>query len=135
MRIILNFTSEKKRYNKLLNSGISLYRYPGSRALEALGIKDNIMTLLGNIGWNDFVGETHYTFETFTLEFMSSICFVHDRENVTDPKHTVSFSLGNVEYNMLLTEFCDKMGFASAGLIHVSRNPYTRPQNYDQQEF
>jgi len=66
---------------------------------------------------------------------MSTICFVHDRENVTNPKHTVSFSLGNVEYNMSLTKLCDKMCFASAGLIHVSRNQDTRPQNYDQQEF
>jgi len=55
MGIILNITSEKTRYNKLLNRGISHNMYPDSRALEALGIKDNVMTLLGNIGWNDFV--------------------------------------------------------------------------------
>jgi len=89
MKIILNITSEKTRYNKLLNRGISRNRYPDSHAIEALGIKDNVMALLGNIGWNDFVGKTHYTFETFTLEFMSTICFVQDRENVTNPKHTV----------------------------------------------
>jgi hypothetical protein len=113
-----------------LNGEIWQNRYPDSRALDALGIKDNVMALLCNIGWNDFVGEPHYTFETTTLEFMSTICFVQDRE-----KSTVSFSLGKVEYNMSLTEFCDKMGFASTGFIHVSRNSVNMPQNYDQHEF
>lgn len=87
MGIIQNITSEKTRNNKLLNRGISLNRYPDSRALEALGIKDNVMALLGNIGWNDYVGETHYTFETFTLEFMITICFVQDRESQIAKTH------------------------------------------------
>lgn len=63
------------------------------------------------------------------------MCFAKDRENVTNPNHTVSFSLGSVEYNMSLTEFCDKMGFASTRLIHDSRNPNIRPHNFDPQEF
>jgi hypothetical protein len=128
--IILNSASKRERYNTLLNAEIWLNRYRDSRALDAFGIKDNVMALLCNIGWNDFVGEPHYTFETTTLEFMSTICFVQDREN-----STVSFSLGKVEYNMSLTEFCDKMGFANTGFIHVSRNPVNMPQNYDQHEF
>jgi len=133
--IILSNKSEKTRYNKLLNRQIQLNRYPNSHVLDALGIEDNVMTLIGNIGWNDFVGQTHYTYETSTREFLSTICFDMDRENVTDPKHTVSFSLCNIEYCMSLPEFCDKMGFASTGLIHVSHSGDTRPQNYDQNEF
>jgi hypothetical protein len=128
--IILTSESERERYNMLMNREICVNRYPDSRALEAFGIKSNVMTLLNNIGWTDFVGEPHYTFVTSTLEFMSTLCFVPDREN-----SKVSFSLGNVEYNMSLSQFCDKMGFASAGLIHVSRNRVNRPQNYDQHEF
>jgi len=112
--LILN-KSERERYKMLLNRDIVPNRYPDSAALQALGIEDNVTTLLSNIGWEDFVGETHFTFQTSTLEFLSTLYFFHDIDNTTHSNHTISFSLGNVEYNMSLTEFCDIMGFEKHG--------------------
>jgi hypothetical protein len=133
--IILSTKPEKTRFNKLSPREIQPNRYLDPNALDALGIEADVMTLLANIGWTDFVGHTYYTHETLTREFLSTLSFVVDRDDVTDPKHKVSFSLANVEYNMKLTEFCDIMGFASAGLIHGSHNEATKPQNYDQGEW
>ncbi|XP_039683862.1 uncharacterized protein [Medicago truncatula] len=132
--LILN-KSERERYKMLLNRDIVPNRYPDSATLQALGIDDNVTTLISNIGWKDFVGETHFTFETSTFEFLSTVNFNHDTHNTTHPNHTVSFSLGNVEYNMSLTEFSDIMGFESTGVIHVSRNHDVRHRGYDKHGF
>jgi hypothetical protein len=133
--IILSNKSERTRFNKLAHREILPNRYLDPDALNALGIEADVRTLINNIGWNEFVGETHYTYETITREFLSTLSFDQDRDNVTDPKHKVSFSLVNVEFSMSLNEFCDKMGFAGAGLIQCSHNEATKPHNYDQRSF
>jgi hypothetical protein len=135
LRIILSTKSEKTRFNKLAHREIQPNRYLDPDALDALGIEADVMTLINNIGWTEFVGKTHYTYETITREFLSTLSFLQDRDNVTDPEHMVSFSLVNVEFSMSLKEFYDKMGFASAELIHGSHNEATKPHNYDQREF
>jgi hypothetical protein len=122
--------SEKVRYSMLVKRDVVPNRYPDSAALQALGIEDNVTTLISNVGWKDFVGETHFAFETSTLEFLSTISFVHDADNYKNPNHTVSFSLGNVEYNMSLTQFNDIMGFDSTGIIHDKKH-----RHFDKQEF
>jgi len=131
--IVLN-VHEKATYKTLLNRGISLNRYPDPHALKALGIRNNVMSLICNIGWIDLVGCPHYTFTTLTLEFLSTLYFVQDKKSASNPEYNVSFCLGNMQYNMSLSEFCDRMGFASAGLIHTSRNKHML-LNYDKQEF
>jgi hypothetical protein len=133
--IILTISSERSRYNRLVLRGFIHNRYPDKFALDKLGIRENVYTLLGNIGWSEFVGSIHHTYESQTLEFLSTLCFKKDKDNLTDPNHSVSFSLDNQEFDMSLSQFCDKMGFANAGLIHGSHNEDTRPQDYDQQEF
>jgi len=88
------------------------------------------MTLLHNIGWTQFIGTMYYTHKNITIEFLSTITFIKDRDN---PQ--VKFSFLNMEFNMSLTEFNTKMGFASAGLIHTSHNKDIKPEDYDPQEF
>jgi len=131
--IILN-VHEKATYKTLLNRGIALNRYPDPHALKALGIRNNVMSLIRNIGWIELIGQPHYTFTTLTLEFLSTLYFVQDKANARNPEYSVSFCLGNMQYNMSLIEFYHRMGFPSTGLIHTSRNKH-RLVNYDQQEF
>jgi hypothetical protein len=84
-----------------------------------LGIRDNVYKLLGNLGWIDMLRPMR-GYENFTYEFLSSIVFTKDRLNFDNPDHRVSFRLLNIDYEMSLQHFCDKMGFANAGFIHDS---------------
>jgi len=111
--IILNKSAERERYDKLAGRGIILSRYPDKTTLNALGIIENVRILVGNIGWGTFLGCKYSTYEYLTLEFLSTLCFTKDKYNVDDPQHTVSFSMGNRDFSMSLTQFCERMGFAS----------------------
>lgn len=47
----------------------------------------------------------------------------------------MSFSLNSREFSMSLPEFNNRMGFPATGFIQDSRNPNTRLDNYDSDEF
>jgi len=128
--LILNTSSDMSRYNNHLYRDIALSRYPDEFTLLKLGIENNVMTLLHNIGWTQFIGTKYYTHKKVTIEFLSTITFIKDKDN---PQ--VKFSFSNNEFNMSLTEFNTKMGFASEGLIHTSRNKDINPEDYDPHEF
>lgn len=134
--IILKKAEERERFDILAGRGLLMSRYPDKTTLDDLGMRENVRDLVGNIGWGKFIGHSYSTKVYLTLEFLSTLCFRKDKDNVDDPQHNnVSFSLDNREFSMSLTEFCERMGFASTGLIHDSHNPNNKPENYDPDEF
>jgi len=55
--------------------------------------------------------------------------------NFDNPDHRVSFRLMNIDYEMSLENFCNEMGFATAGFIHDSCDHDLRPEDYNSAAF
>ena len=128
--IIFKDTKQRDRYKILLSKPLHPCRYPDPYTLSVLGLRDNVFSLLGNLGWVDMLRPMK-GFENFTYEFLSSIEFTKDKVNFDNPDHRVSFRLLNMDYEMSLENFCLEMDFANAGFIHDSWNPNLKSENYD----
>jgi hypothetical protein len=55
--------------------------------------------------------------------------------NFDNLNHRVSFRLMNIDYEMSLEHFCNKMGFANTGFIHDSWNRDLKPGDYNHAAF
>lgn len=132
----IKFKDNKQRdmYKVLISKPLHACRYPDSYSLNVLGIRDNVINLLGKLGWVDMLRPMR-GFENFTYEFLSSIIFTKDRLNFDHPNHRVSFRLMNIDYEMSLQQFCDEMGFVNAGYINDSLNHDLRPTDYQPAAF
>ncbi|KAL8517030.1 hypothetical protein ACS0TY_015313 [Phlomoides rotata] len=67
-------------------------RYLDEDCIEALGIKDDVHELFGNIGWNEFMVIKKPTYRELTMEVLSTIVVSYDNDNVPEG---MSFRLGN----------------------------------------
>jgi hypothetical protein len=107
------------RYKTLISRPISACRYPNNGAMNTLGIKDDMVRILNNLGLVQLLRPMR-GFENFTYEFFSSLSFTKDNSKTDNPNHKVSFRLLNVDYEMFLETFFLDLGLANAGYIHDS---------------
>jgi len=125
---------QRDRYKTLISKPLHPCRYPDSRSLNVLGIRDNVFKFLGNLGWNEML-RPMWGYENFTYEFLSSIVFTKDRMNFDNPNHRISFRLMNIDYEMSLEHFCLEIDFANVGFIHDSWNHDFKPDDYNPATF
>jgi hypothetical protein len=127
-------SEQRKRYNKLLSRPLFPNRYPCFFAMLDLGIKEQVESLIENLGWSGLM-RTYPGYENLVYEFLSSFCFIKDKTKSDYPQHKVSFRFLGTDYDMTFDYFCQTMGFADAGLIHDSTSQYSKPVNYDPKAF
>jgi hypothetical protein len=132
----IQFRDNKQRdkYKILISKTLHPSRYPNTHTLDVLELLDDVVRMIGNLGWTNLLKPMR-GYENFTYEFLSSIVFTKDKLNFDNPNHRVVFRLMNVDYNMSLQHFHDALGFANEGYIHDHWDPSLKPDNYEPAEF
>ena len=121
-------------YKSLISRTIFRCRYPDVNAMDRLGIEEDVIRLLKNLGLVEMLKPMR-GFENLTYEFLSFISFTTDRSKTDNPDYRVAFRLLNVDYEMSLEAFCSELSLANAGYIHDSWDQTLRPVDYDPVAF
>ena len=98
MDIIFRGRAQRRRFEVLAKREMALTIYPNSHTMTSLGIRDSVMFLLDQIGWNNFtVGRRFSSYRRLTLEFLSSLTFM--------PDHGLGFNQGLIILRMIGIDF------------------------------
>ncbi|KAI5405408.1 hypothetical protein KIW84_052261 [Lathyrus oleraceus] len=77
---------------------MALTIYPDGRTMTKLGIRDSVMFLLSQIGWDNFTIKRRFcSYRRLTLEFLSSLVYF--------PSHGIGFKRGLITFRMSDIEY------------------------------
>ena len=79
------------------------YKYVDSSTLEVLGINDELIKALQDIGWGDLMSMDDPSYAKLTYEFLSSFTVITD--------DTLSFRIANVQHEITKSALADMFGW------------------------
>ena len=98
MDIIFRGRAQRRRFEVLAQREMALTIYPDGLTITKLGIRDSVMFLLNQIGWNNFaVGRRFNSYRRLTLEFLCSLAYM--------PNHVLGFNRGLIIFRMFGIDF------------------------------
>lgn len=122
-------SNHKKVYDMLKHRKINPTKFYHGPTLEALGIRQDVLACLTDLGWNRFSSMHALTYERVTLEFLASL----ERTLNGEEEFDISFQLFNTKFRMTLAELNGVFGWPSEARIyhpHLQNFP-----NYNQEAF
>lgn len=76
MEIVFKNGAQRRRYEILAQKEVVLSIYPNGPTMTTLGIRDSVMYLLNQLGWDTFAVRKRFsTYRVLTLEFLSSLSY------------------------------------------------------------
>ena len=111
MNVTLRSRQQRRRFEDLAEREMCPTIYADDHAMTALGIRESVMYLLHQIGWDTAPIRRRYcTYKKLTLEFLSTLSFI--------PNHGIGFNRGLITFRMFdmdytynLREFSHLLGF------------------------
>lgn len=96
MDIVFRGRGKRRRFEALAQREMALTIYPDGPTMTKLGIRDSVMFLLNQIGWDNFAVRRRFSsYCRLTLEFLSSLVYL--------PNHGFGFNRGLITFRMVLS--------------------------------
>jgi len=64
---------QKSRYEVLVTRNTSEQKYFHADSLRSLGLLDDLLTLLGRLGWTDYINMQYTSYDRLMVELLSSL--------------------------------------------------------------
>ena len=90
-------------YDVLSTRKVLPNKYVDSSALEVLGIRDELIKALTDIGWSDLMSMDDPSYAKLTYEFLSSFTVIND--------DTLSFRIANVQHEITKSALANMFGW------------------------
>jgi len=120
-------SDQERRYSQLAKRNITAPRNYDEATVAALGLSEEIMWLVQQNHWTQFVTQHYPVYRRITLEFLSSINVeVLSGNNCVEG--LISFRLYDRDYTLNLAEFNSIYGFRSGGERRL-------PRDFNENEF
>ena len=118
---------QREKYDALATRKISAPKYIDVESLQALGMCDDVNSLLGHLGWSDYVHLQFPVYEKLVWEFFSSITI-----DTTGEYHNeccyIHFWLGDLTHEMNLAQFSELLQLPSGGTDDFIHMDYSRSE-------
>jgi hypothetical protein len=110
MDIVFRGRGQRRRFESLAQTEMELTIYPNGRTMTKLGIRDNVMFLINQIGRDTFAIKRKFSsYHRLTLEFLSSIVYLPNH-GMGFNKGLITFRLFDIEYRYTHREITDLLG-------------------------
>ena len=111
MGIMFRGRNQQRRFESLSDREIGLSTYPDGPAMTTLGIRDSVLFLLSQIGWDTSALRRKFSsYRRLTLEFLSSLVYKPDH-GLGFNRGLVIFRLFDIEYTFTHREMAKLLGF------------------------
>lgn len=98
MDIVFRGRGQRRHFEALAQREMELTIYPNGLTMTKLGIRDNVMFLLNQIGWDNFTVRRRFSsYFRLTLEFLSSLIYL--------PNHGFGLNRGLITFRMFGIEY------------------------------
>jgi len=97
---------QKSRYEVLVTRNTSEQKYFHADSLRSLGLLDDLLTLLGRLGWTDYINMKYTSYDRVMVEFLSSLAVDLDGR-YNDQEVVIYFRMFNIDHRMSLRMFND----------------------------
>lgn len=98
MDIVFRGKGQRRRFEALALREMTLTIYPDGRTMAKLGIRDSVMFLLSQIGWDNFTIKRRFSsYRRLTLKVSSSLVYL--------PSHGIGFNKGLITFRMFDIEY------------------------------
>ena len=95
----------KSHYEKMAGLKYSATKFYGPRFAEYLGVDDQIKFLAYNFGWENFLGQHAWTYQSLTQEFLATLQLHRTSpEDQAFMEYDIAFRLFNTPYRLTLAE-------------------------------
>ena len=99
MSITFRGKDQMRRFEDLVDREMTPTIYADDRAMTALGIRESVLYLLNQIGWDTSpIRRRFSSYRRLTLEFLSSLNYV--------PNHGLGFNRGLIRFRLFSIDFC-----------------------------
>ena len=97
---------QKSRYELLVTRNTSEQNFFHADSLRSLGLLDDLLTLVGRLGWTEYITMQYTSYDRLMVEFLSSLAVDWDGTfNGLDV--AIFFRLFNIDHRMSLRMFND----------------------------
>ena len=98
MGIVFRGKNQQRRFESISVREIGLSTYPDGPTMITLGIRDSVLFLLSQIGWDTFSLRRKFSsYHRLTLEFLSSLVYKSD--------HGLGFNRGLIRFKLFGIEY------------------------------
>ncbi|XP_050901105.1 uncharacterized protein LOC127107822 [Lathyrus oleraceus] len=93
MDIVFKGKAQMRRFKALTQREMTITLYPNEHTMTKLGIRDSVMFLINQLGWDTFAIKRKFSSITrLTLEFLSSLVYL--------PNHGMGFNKGLITFRL-----------------------------------
>lgn len=113
MEVIFRSENQRRRFDMLAKREMTLSKYPDGLTLTTLGLRDNVMYLLNQVGWDSFAVRKRYSqYHRLTLEFLSSL-YYDPNMGIGFDRGLATFRIFGTKYYFTHREMAELLGFPS----------------------
>jgi len=92
---------QKSRHEVLVTRNTSEQKYFHADSLRSLGLLDDLLTLLGRLGWTDYINMQYTSYDRLMFEFLSSFVVNWDGR-YNGQEVAIYFRMFNIDHRMSL---------------------------------
>lgn len=114
MGVTFRGRAHMRKFEELAEREMYPTYYANSLAMNTLGLKESVLYLLNQIGWETTpILRQYVTYRRLTLEFLSSLVYLpHHGKGIT--RGMIRFRLFNMEHQYNIREFATLLGFPTS---------------------
>ena len=110
MDIVFRGRAQRRRFKALAQREMTITLYPHEHTMTKLGIRDSVMFLINQLGWDTFAIKRRFSSITrLTLEFLSSLVYLPNN-GMGFNRGLITFRLFDKDYRYTHREMVELLG-------------------------